>query len=82
VKKLLLLAPVCVSLATMTTPASAQAYPDAGLNRLDDPNYGWPQSHYRRGYDPSVARGECRVVRERTVMPDGRVIYTTREICG
>jgi len=79
-KKLLLTASVCVTLAT-TIPAGAQVYPDAGLNRLDDPNYGFPQSHWRRGYD-SYARGDCRVVRERIVLPDGRVIESTREICG
>jgi hypothetical protein len=80
-KKFLLIAPVCVMLATMT-PASAQVYPDPGLNRLDNPNYGWPQSHWRRGYDPYAARGECRVIRERIVLPDGRVIDSLREVCG
>jgi len=89
-KKFLLIASVCVTLGT-TMPASAQMYPDAGLNRLedsnyglnrlDDPNYGWPQSHWRRGYD-AYARGGCRVIRERIVMPDGREIYSSREICG
>ena len=79
-KKLLLIAPACVTLA-MAMPASAQVYPDAGLNRLDDPNYGWPQSHWRRGYD-AYARGDCRVIRERIVLPDGREIYSSRQICG
>ena len=89
-KKFLLLAPISVMLA-ITTPASAQTYPDAGLsrldnpnyglNRLDDPNYGWPQSHWRRGYDAS-ARGGCRVIVDRIVLPDGREIYRSREICG
>jgi len=79
-KKLLLIVPVCVTLGT-AMPASAQTYPDAGLNRLDDPNYGWPQSHWRRGYD-AYARGGCRVIRERIVLPDGREIYSSREICG
>jgi hypothetical protein len=56
--------------------ASAQGYPDAGLNRLDDPNYGlnrlddpnygFPQSHWRRGYDAQDGSG-CRVIRERIV---------------
>lgn len=78
--KKFLLTPVFVLLATVL-PASAQLYPDAGLNRLDDPNFGWPQSHYRRGYDPN-SQVDCRVVRERTILPDGRVIYTTRQICG
>ena len=88
--KFLLMVPVCVMLGT-ASPASAQMYPDAGLNRLedsnyglnrlDDPNYGWPQSHWRRGYD-AYAGGGCRVIRERVVMPDGREIYSSREICG
>ena len=89
-KKFLLIAPVCVALVT-TMPAGAQVYPDAGLNRLDDvnygsnrlddPNYGFPQSHWRRGYD-AYAGGGCRVIRDRIVMPDGREIYRSREICG
>ena len=88
-KKFLLIAPVGVALAT-TMPASAQVYPDGGLSRLDDPNYGsrlddpnygFPQSHWRRGYDP-YARGDCRVIRERIVLPDGREIYSSRQICG
>ena len=84
-KKFLLLTGVCGSLVTIM-PASAQVYfdgdsRDGGVNRLDDPNYGWPQSHWRRGYD-AYARGECRVVRERIVMPDGRTIDRSREICG
>jgi hypothetical protein len=84
-KKFLLIAAVCVAPAT-TMPASAQVHLDGdssgdiGVNRLDDPNYGWPHSHWRRGYD-AYARGECRVIRERVVMPDGRVIYRSREIC-
>jgi len=88
-KRFLLAGPVCVMLAT-TLPASAQVYPDAGLNRLDDPNYyapsrlddpnyGFPQSHWRRGY---YAGSSCRVISERIVLPDGREIYRSREICG
>jgi hypothetical protein len=84
-KKLLLIAAVCGMPAT-TIPACAQVYfdPDSagvGVNRLDDPNYGWPQSHWRRGVD-AYARAECRVIRERIVLPDGRVIDRSREICG
>jgi hypothetical protein len=83
-KKFLLLAAMSVTLAA-TIPASAQVYLDADPgnvgNRLDDPNYGWPNSHWRRGYD-AYARGECRVIRERVVTSDGRVIYVPREICG
>ena len=80
---------MCVTLAT-PIPASAQGYPDAGLSRLDDPNYGsrlddpnygWPQSHWRRGYGGYI-RGDCQVIRERIVMSDGRVVYSSREICG
>ena len=84
-KKFLLIAAMCGTTAT-TIPASAQVYYDANLggvvgNRLDDPNYGWPHSHWRRGYD-AYARGECRVIRERVVMPDGNVIDRSREVCG
>jgi hypothetical protein len=84
-KKFLIIAVVC-GISAATIPASAQVYFDGdpggtGMNRLDDPNYGWPQSHWRRGYD-AYARGECRVIRERVVMPDGQVIYRSREICG
>ena len=84
-KKFLLIAAVC-GIAATTAPASAQIYFDGdsrgtGVNRLDDPNYGWPQSHWRRGYD-AYARSECRVIRERIVLPDGREIYSSRQICG
>jgi len=84
-RKFLFIAVVCAVSGT-TVPASAQSYFDGdpgsvGGNRLDDPNYGFPQSHWRRGYD-SYARGECRVIRERIVMPDGRVIDRSREVCG
>jgi hypothetical protein len=85
VKKFPLMAMACVMAAT-TLPATAQVYLDTdsgavGGNRLDDPSYGWPHSHWRRGYD-AFARGECRVIRERVVLPDGSVIYRSREICG
>ena len=84
-KMFLLIAAMFATLAA-SVPASAQVYLDVdpgagGGNRLDDPNYGWPQSHWRRGYD-AYARGECRVMRERVVTPDGRVAYISREICG
>ena len=84
-RKFLLIAAVC-GIAATTMPASGQITFDpepggAGTNRLDDPNYGWPQSHWRRGYD-AYARGECRVIRERIVMPDGRAIDRSREVCG
>ena len=85
-KKFLLIAAMC-GICAATAPASAQVDFDARLPRhrgelrLDDPNYGWPQSHWRRGYD-AYARGECRVIRERVVMPDGRVIDRSREVCG
>jgi hypothetical protein len=80
---LLLIAPVGVMLAT-TMSASAQSYPDAGLNRLDDPNYGFVQSQWRRGYGgyDAYAGNGCRVIRERIVLPDGREIYSSRQICG
>ena len=83
-RKFLLTSTMCVMPAII--PASAQVYPDAdsrgvGVNRLDDPNYGWPQSHWRRGYD-AYAEAACRLIRERVVMPDGRVFDRSREVCG
>ena len=83
-KIFLLIAPVVLMLAT-TIPANAQGYPDAGLNRLDDPNYGFVQSQWRRGYggyDGYAGSVGCRVIRERIVLPDGREIYSSRQICG
>jgi len=83
-KTFLLVAPVGVMLAT-AIPVNAQGYPDAGLNRLDDPNYGFVQSQWRRGYggyDGYAGSVGCRVIRERIVLPDGREIYSTRQICG
>ena len=84
-KKFLLIAAVC-AIPAATAPASAQVDFHAesrgiGVSQLDDPNYGWPQSHWRRGYD-AYARGECRVIRERVVTSDGRVIDRSREVCG
>jgi len=84
-QKFLLIAGACL-ICVETFPARAQVYFDAdrgaiGTNRLDDPDYGWPHSHWRRGYD-AYARGECRIIRERVVMPDGTEIIRSREICG
>jgi hypothetical protein len=50
-KKFLLTAAVC-GIAATTMLASGQITFDpepggVGTNRLDDPNYGWPQSHWR-----------------------------------
>jgi len=88
-KMFLLMAPVGVMLAT-TIPAKAQSYPDAGLDRLDNPNYGFVQSQWRRGYGGYAGYGGygayggsgCQVIRERIVLPDGREIYSSRQICG
>jgi len=82
-KTFLLVAPVGLMLAT-AIPANAQGYPDAGLNRLDDPNYGFVQSQWRRGYGgyDAYAGSGCRVIRERIFLPDGREIYSSRQICG
>ena len=84
-QKFLLIAGACL-ICVGTFPARAQVYFDAdrgaiGTNRLDDPDYGWPHSHWRRGYD-AYARGECRIIRERVVMPDGTEVIRSREICG
>jgi hypothetical protein len=66
-------------------PASAQVYVGADpygagvrvgpLGFGVGPRYGW-RDHWRRDY----AYG-CRVIRERTVTPSGRVIFETHSTC-
>jgi len=57
-------------------PASAQVY--FGRHHVDVGPLRFGDRDYRHDYD--YAR-DCRVVRERIVMPSGRVIYRTRRDC-
>ena len=83
-RKLLFATAATVALMA-AVPASAQVYVGAdpygagvgvGPFRLGvGPRYGW-RDHWRHDY----AYG-CRMIRERTVTPSGRVIYETRRTC-
>jgi opacity protein-like surface antigen len=80
-KKLLLIAAAAAAVA-VAAPASAQVHIRAGEHgvgvRVGGPAYhGYHRNHYRGHY----ARGNCRVMRSRTVTPSGRVIVKTRRVC-
>jgi hypothetical protein len=83
-KKLIISAAAAGLLAAAAVPASAQFYAGADPNGVGvqvgplgigvGPGYGWRGDRYAYG-------GDCRVIRERTLTPDGRAIFTTRRIC-
>jgi hypothetical protein len=86
-KKLIISAAAAGLLAAAAVPASAQFYAGADPNGVGvqvgplgigvGPGYGW-----RGAYGDRYAYGgDCRVIRERTLTPDGRAIFTTRRIC-
>ena len=87
-RNLLVSAIAAGALAAAAVPASAQVYGGAGPNGAGvrigpfaagvGPEYGW---HHHAWGGPNAYSGECRVMRERTVTPDGRVIFTTRRSC-
>jgi hypothetical protein len=79
-KKFLLIAAASLTLAA-TVPASAQVYFGAGPGGVGvgDPDYGWRHHYWRDSY--AYDRDDCRVIRQRIIMPSGRVIYRTRQIC-
>jgi hypothetical protein len=85
-KKLLIGAVAAAGLAIASVPASAQFYAGADPGGVGvqvgpfgvgvGPRYGWHgRDHYAYGY------GDCRIVRERTVTPSGRVIVERRRVC-
>ena len=88
IRKLLVSAIAAGALAAEAVPASAQVYGGAGPNGAGvqigpfaagvGPGYGWRHHAWGGRYAYS---GDCRVMRERTVTPDGRVIFTTRRAC-
>jgi hypothetical protein len=79
-KKLLIGAVAITALAIASVPASAQFYAGADEGRVGvrvgplgvgvGPDYAW-----RDGY------GDCRIVRERTITPSGRVIVQRHRVC-
>ena len=89
-KKLLIAAVAATVVAAASLPASAQFYAGAGPGGVGvqvgpvgagiGPRYGWRHSHWRDGYHAYGASG-CRVIRERTVTPSGRVIFKRTRVC-
>jgi hypothetical protein len=70
----------------VAAPASAQIYFGAGPGGIGvgigdgywgHRHHGWDRRHWRGAY----AYGDCRVIRERIVRPNGRVVVRTREVC-
>ena len=92
-KKLLIAASAVAMLAIATVPASADFYAGAGPSGVGvqvgpfgvgvGPRFShdpyW-RDGYRDGYY-AYGAAECRIVRERTVTPSGRVIITRQRIC-
>jgi hypothetical protein len=76
------------ALAAAAVPVSAQVYGGAGPGGAGvrvgpfaagvGPGYGW---HHHAYGDPYAYSGNCRVMRERTITPGGREIFTTRRAC-
>lgn len=77
----LLLATVAAAAVITTVPAMAQVhvYGDEG-----GVHFGLGDRHDWRDHDHWRGRGayaDCRIIRERTVTPSGRVIMETRRSC-
>jgi hypothetical protein len=82
-KKLFLMATIGAALIAVA-PASAQVHFGAGPGGVGvevgpGPHPGWRRDHFRDRF--AYERG-CRVMYERTVTPSGRMISTTRRVCG
>ena len=80
-KKLLIGAVAATALAIASVPASGQFYAGADPGGVGvrvgpfgvgvGPDYAWRDGYY----------GDCRIVRDRTITPSGRVIVTRHRIC-
>jgi hypothetical protein len=89
-KKLLVVALSAAVLAIASVPASAQLYAGAEPGGVGvqvgplgvgvGPRYGWHDPYWRDGHT-AYGYGECRVIRERTTTPSGRVIIEKRRVC-
>jgi len=88
--KKLLIGATAAALAIASVPASAQFYAGADPGGVGvevgpfgvgvGPRYGWHDPYWRDGHYAS-GYGDCRVIRERTVTPSGRVIIERRRVC-
>jgi hypothetical protein len=87
-RKFLVSALAAVALAAAAVPASAQFYAGAGPYGAGvqigpfaagvGPGYGW---HHDYWGGPYADAGACRVIRERTVLPTGEVVFSTHRAC-
>ncbi len=85
-RKLLVGALAAGAIAIAAVPASAEIWAGADEGGVGvrvgplgvgvGPDYAWRDSYYRDGY-----YGGCRMVRERTITPGGRVIVERHRIC-
>jgi hypothetical protein len=80
-RKLIMLAAATAALG-FAAPASAQVVirgGEGGVAVRVGPGYdrGYHRGHYRSHY----ARERCRVVKTRTVRPNGSVVVKTRRVC-
>ena len=78
----LLLATVAAAAVMTTVPAMAQVHvygDEGGVHFGLGDRHDWrDREHWREGRG---AYADCRVIRERTVTPSGRVIMRTRRSC-
>jgi hypothetical protein len=89
-KKLLIAGLAAIAIAASALPVAAEVYPDPGpgigvqvgpFAAGVGPGYGWHDPYWRNGHY-AYGYSDCRVVRERTVTPSGRVIIEHRRICN
>jgi hypothetical protein len=96
-KKLLIAATAAAALTAASIPASAQFFAGADPGGVGvqvgpfgvgvGPRFGWHDPYWRDGRyayaDGRYAYSDsgCRIVRERTVTPSGRVIISRNRVC-
>ena len=88
-RKLLIAVAAATALAATAVPASAQFWAGADGSGVGvqvgplgvgvGPRFGWGDPHWRDHY--AYAPGECRIVRERHVTPNGRVVIRNNRVC-
>ena len=89
-KKLLMTALAATAMAVTAVPASAQFFAGADESGVGvqvgplgvgvGPRFGRNDPYWRDGYN-AYGSANCRIVRERHVMPSGREIIRSRRIC-
>ncbi len=79
-------ATAAIGLTAFSAPASAQAYLGVGPFGVEvGPHWrhgDWDGPRWHHGWRGAYAYGgDCRVIRERDELPNGRIILRTRRIC-